>query len=371
LSVLRVTFLSALVLELVTTVSTALVAVEVGLRLLYGQLAFQQAFFLLLLAPEFYVPVRMLGLRFHAGMSGTTAARRIFEILETTEERLESSQPDEIAFPRFSCLSLSDLTFTYPGETEPALKNITLEIQAGEHVALVGISGAGKSTLAALLLGFIHPGGGQITINHEPLTSFSLETWRSMLGWVPQDPYLFHDTIAANLRLARPDATGEQLADAARAAHLDEFIQSLPLGYETIVGEAGARLSSGQTQRLALARAFLKNAPILILDETSSSLDPEQEMLVESAMHELMRGRTVITIAHRLNTVFQADRIFVLDQGHLVEEGTHAELLKRGGMYASLVNIPACEESQISNLQAEPGATRQADELTTKSRQHE
>ena len=358
LSVLRVTFLSALVLELVATVSTAVVAVEVGLRLLYGQLAFQQAFFLLLLAPEFYIPLRMLGLRFHAGMSGTTAARRIFEILDIKEQGTLSSQPGSTDTPLFSSLSLSALSYTYPGETQPALRDITLEIHAGEHIALVGMSGAGKSTMAALLLRFIHTDDGQITINHEPLSAFSLESWRSIVAWVPQNPYLFHDTIASNLRLARPDATDQQLEAAAQAAYLGEFIQSLPHGYETIVGEEGARLSAGQAQRLALARAFLKNAPVLILDEPTSSLDPEQEMLVETAVHNLMRGRTVITIAHRLNTVFQADRIFVLEQGRLVEEGTHRDLLERGGIYAAMVNASAGGEGQTSNIQADLGPAK-------------
>jgi len=359
LSVLRVTFLSALVLELVATVSTAVVAVEVGLRLLYGHIAFQQAFFLLLLAPEFYIPLRMLGLRFHAGMSGATAARRIFEILDAPVSgdqgsgiRNQDSRP--ISLLPASLIAFENLSYVYPSETVPALRDITLEIHAGEHIALVGMSGAGKSTLAALLLRFIHPDGGQITINHEPLSVFSLETWRRLIAWVPQNPYLFHDTVSANLRLARPDATDEQLVAAARAAHLDEFIQSLPQGYGTVVGEEGARLSGGQGQRLALARAFLKNAPVLILDEPTSSLDPEQEMLVESAMHNLMRGRTVITIAHRLNTVFRADRIFVLEQGRLAEEGTHRELLAQGGIYSRLVS-----------------AAGQVADLTTKSQGHE
>ena len=363
LSVLRVTFLSALVLELVATVSTAVVAVEVGLRLLYGHLAFQQAFFLLLLAPEFYIPLRMLGVRFHAGMSGTTAARRIFAILDIREEGKESSQPVRTDTPLFSILSLSALSYTYPGVTVPALQDISLEIHAGEHIALVGMSGSGKSTLAALLLRFIHPGSGKITINNEPLTGISLESWRSMVAWVPQNPYLFHDTIAANLRLARPDATNEQLAISTRAAYLDEFVRSLPQGYETVIGEEGAHLSGGQSQRLALARAFLKNAPILILDEPTSSLDPEHEMLVESAMHILMRGRTVITIAHRLNTVFQADRIFVLDQGHLVEEGTHRELLAQGGIYSRLVGAA----EQIVDIPARSQGYKGINELDSSS----
>ncbi len=356
LGVLRVTFLSALVLELVATVSTAVVAVEVGLRLLYGHLAFQQAFFLLLLAPEFYIPLRMLGLRFHAGMSGTTAARRIFEILDMPNSGNQGSgiRNQESLLPNplspNSLITFENLSYTYLSESQPALQDVSLEIQAGEHVALVGRTGAGKSTLAALLLRFINPSGGQITINQEPLTDFPLESWRRLVAWVPQNPHLFHDTIAANLRLARPDATDEELAAAARSAHLDEFIQSLPDGYATIVGEEGARLSGGQAQRLALARAFLKDAPILILDEPTSSLDPEQETLVESAMHALMRGRTVITIAHRLNTVFQADRIFVLERGYLVEEGTHRQLLARGGVYAALVNLPVGVERRMSNV---------------------
>jgi ATP-binding cassette subfamily C protein CydCD len=342
LGVLRVTFLSALVLELVSTISTALVAVEIGLRLLYGQLIFQQAFFLLLLAPEFYLPLRMLGLRFHAGMSGVTAARRIFEILDAPEPTcIGSGIGDRLSQPTISIhpaeITFDHLSYSYPGEGAPALQDISLEIHAGQHVALVGLSGAGKSTLAALLLRFIQPGSGLITMGCIPSSEIPLESWRQEVAWVPQNPYLFHDTIAANLRIAHPDASDRQLEFAVQAAHLGEFIHSLPAGYSTMVGEGGARLSLGQAQRLALARAFLKNAPILILDEPTSSLDPRNEMLVESAMHEIMRGRTVITIAHRLNTVRNADRLFILDQGRLVEEGTHDELLVRQGVYSRLV----------------------------------
>ena len=342
LGVLRFTFLSALVLELVATVSTAVVAVEVGLRLLYGHLVFQQAFFLLLLAPELYIPLRMLGLRFHVGMSGATAARRIFEILDAPVPGDHFSQIVErnglqSSFSPIARIAFENLSYIHPGEVVPALREISLEIHTGEHVALVGSSGAGKSTIAALLLGFIRPTSGMIVINDDPLSRIPMESWRDLVAWVPQDPYLFHETIAANLRLARPDASEEHLFASIKAAHLDQFVQSLPHGYETMVGEEGARLSSGQAQRIALARAFLKNAPILILDEPTSSLDPGQEELVEKAIHTLMEGRTVITIAHRLNTVFQADRIFVLEQGSLVETGTHRDLMEQGGIYSQLV----------------------------------
>jgi ATP-binding cassette subfamily C protein CydCD len=338
MSVLRVTFLSALALELIATLSTAIVAVEIGLRLLYGRMDFQEALFLLVLAPEFYLPLRMLGLRFHAGMAGTSAARRIFEILDTpTSNRASISQALK---PKstFARIEFSGVAFTYPNETAPALQNINLQIRSGQHLALVGRSGAGKSTLANLLLRFIQPQEGQISIDGEPLEQFPLEDWRRLIAWVPQRPYLFHDTIAANLRLGQPDADMQELIEAAQMANLHDFILSLPQGYLTVIGEGGGRLSGGQAQRLALARAFLKNTPLLILDEPTSSLDPENEALLEAATRRLRQGRTVITIAHRLNTVYQADQIIVLDNSRITEQGMHANLLAQKGAYAKMVN---------------------------------
>ncbi len=349
MAVLRVTFLSALALELLATLSTAVIAVEIGLRLLYARMEFREAFFLLILAPEFYLPLRMLGMRFHAGMAGTSAAKRIFEILDLPSPLLPSpAGRGDGGEGKFEIISLQNASFTYPGEPVPALQNIDLHIKAGQHIALVGPSGAGKSTLVNLLLGFIQPTSGQIithyaqrnmhqasskTINHSPITKYT--------AWVPQKPYIFHDTIAANLRLGKPDATEEELIVAAKSAYLHEFIISLPAGYQTVVGEGGARLSGGQAQRLALARAFLKDAPILILDEPTSSLDPETETLLEESTRRLMQGKTTITIAHRLNTVYQADQIVVLDKGRIVEQGTHADLLARHGLYASMVGAQA------------------------------
>ncbi|HMB23590.1 MAG TPA: thiol reductant ABC exporter subunit CydD, partial [Anaerolineales bacterium] len=272
LSVLRITFLSALALELLATLSTAVIAVEIGFRLLYARMEFHEAFFILILAPEFYLPLRMLGTRFHAGMSGTTAARRIFEILDIPVVSGRWSVTSDQSLGRVSSIKFENVSYTYPGETTPALENINLQIRAGQHIALVGASGAGKSTLANLLLGFMQPTSGIIAINHDPLTRISLDSLRSQIAWVPQRPYLFHDTTAANIRLGKPDATNDEMIAAARAAHLHEFIESLPEKYETVIGESGTRLSGGQAQRLALARAFLKDAPILILDEPTSSL---------------------------------------------------------------------------------------------------
>jgi ATP-binding cassette, subfamily C, bacterial CydCD len=356
LKVLRVTFLSALVLELVATISTAVVAVEVSLRLYYGQLGFQQALFLLLLAPEFYLPLRMLGLRFHAGMAGTSAARRIFEILDAAEVLPARIGGVATSYAKLHGLRIADVSYTFPGEKQPLLKNIDLSIKAGDHVALVGPSGAGKSTLIALLLGFIQPDCGQISL--DPDTSLP-----EQIAWVPQSPHLFHASIAANLRLGKADASQNELEAAARAAHLDAFIQSLPVGYETVIGEDGARLSGGEAQRLALARAFLRNSPILILDEPTSSLDPANEALLEDSIHRLMQGRTIITIAHRLNTVFQADKIFVMEKGSIVQVGDHLSLLASGGLYSRLVDGSVNLEHGDLNFQPQPVETKANEEL--------
>jgi ATP-binding cassette subfamily C protein CydCD len=345
LKVLQITFLSAFALELLATLSTALIAVEVGLRLLYRQMEFREALFLLILAPEFYLPLRMLGQRFHAGLAGTTAAKRIFNILDLPVNNVRRNEDqDSIRYlpttssTPFETLELSNVSYTYPGESSPILENITFSIREGKHIALVGRSGSGKTTLSNILLRFLQPTSGDIFIKGKPINKIPFIEWNKIITRVAQNPYLFHDTIAANIRLGKPEASEEEMISAARVARLEEFIESLPQKYQSVIGEGGARLSSGQAQRLSLARAFLKNTPILILDEPTSSLDPETEAILEESTHQLMRGHTLITIAHRLNTVFMADQIIVLNEGRLIEAGSHHELVSLKGEYARMVH---------------------------------
>ncbi|NLF78618.1 MAG: thiol reductant ABC exporter subunit CydD [Chloroflexi bacterium] len=337
MGVLRVAFLSALVLEMLATISTAIIAVEIGLRLLYGRMVFEDAFFVLILAPEFYLPLRMLGTRFHAGMSGVAAAARIFDVLETPLPDCGPPAPRRaIPQPPFT-LRFQDVQYAYDSGERPALNGITFAIEAGQRVALVGPSGAGKSTVAQLLLRFLAPTAGQITVNGIGLCAIAPDEWRRHVAWVPQTPYLFADTIAGNIRLGRPDAPLADVIRAAERAHLDRFIATLPGGYDTPIGERGARLSGGQAQRVALARAFLKDAPVLILDEATANLDPATESLIQDAMGALMQGRTTLIIAHRLQTVQNADQILVLEAGRLVQAGVHVDLAAGPGLYRDLV----------------------------------
>ncbi len=346
LQALRVTFLSALALELIATISTAVVAVEIGLRLLYGRLAFEQAFFILLLAPEFYTPLRLLGTRFHAGMSGVTAAKRIFEVLDAPERNKPAVRTPPMRSP-LNCreafhlssarIEFREVYFTYPHRGEAALQGVSFAIQPGQHVALVGASGSGKSTIARLLLRFLEPEGGEIRVDGRSLQAIPLDAWRAQVAWVPQQPYLFNTTLAENIRLGKPGAPLEELRRAAELAGIDDWIESLPQGSATQAGEGGGQLSGGQAQRIALARAFLKDAPLLVMDEPTSHLDPRQEARLRAALARLRKGRTVVTIAHHLSTVAQADRILVLDGGRVIESGSHAGLLAQGGAYARLV----------------------------------
>lgn len=336
---LRLAFLSAFVMELFATLCTAIVAVFLGLRLIAGDIDFYRAYAVLLLTPEFYQPVRALGTQFHTGMNGRTSAERIMDILDaeplgwTEREDARTLPIDSRGFH----ISLEKVGFRYPDAEADALSDISLEIGAGQRVAVIGHTGAGKSTLLDLLQGFIKPAEGRIRINGADLAGLSIGWWRSNIAVVAQRPRLFQGTVLDNLRFGRPEASMEEVVEAARRAQADAFIRSLPGGYDTHIGEA-VRLSGGQMQRIAIARALLKDAPILLLDEPTAQLDLQNEAAVQSAWNELCENRTVIMVAHRLDTVRQADYLVVLQNGRIAEAGKPDLLLAQDGVYAAMVN---------------------------------
>lgn len=263
---------------------------------------------------------------------------RLKELLEEQPDVMDSPQATEIKAFKQS-LSLEAVNFSYPAGDGAALSDVNLEIRRGETLAIVGSSGSGKSTLMGLMCRFYDPSGGAVKVDGQDLKDISMDSWTTMFSMVDQSPFLFHTSIAENLRYAKRDATDEELHAACQAAQIHDFILELPEGYETNVADAGARLSGGQRQRITIARALLKGAPLLLLDEATSALDTESERGVQEALENLMEGRTVIVIAHRLSTIQNADRIAVFEGGRIVELGTHVELNKKGGAYARALEL--------------------------------
>ena len=303
-------------------------------RVAHGELAPVALFMTLFLAREAFRPLDRLEREFHAAWNGASAAPAIAKLLAATPAVIDPVSPKPPATR--ADLVFDDVTFAYDGADAAALRGVSFTIAEHQRVALVGPSGAGKSTIVALLLRFFDPQHGLIRIGGVNLRDLRLADLRALIAVVSQDTYLFHGTIADNLRIAKPEASDDELAAAAQAAHIDAFIRALPHGYATEVGERGAQLSGGQRQRIAIARALLKNAPILILDEATSSVDPASERAIQQALDHLLEKRTTIVIAHRLSTIRKADRILVLNDGMLVERGTHDELVMSGGLYARL-----------------------------------
>ena len=318
---LRVAFLSGSVLELASTLGIALVAVTVGVRLDDGGVGFQAALTVLLLAPELYAPLRRLGTQFHASADGLAVAERLLELLDAAPEARPGAAVAGQA-PGTGAVVMEGIVFGYPGRDAPVLDGFDLTLNPGETVALVGESGAGKSTVARLLLRLAEPEGGRTTVGGIDLAECDPELWRRRLAWVPQEPTLFRGTVADNIRLGEPEATDEQVRAAAALAGADRFVQLLPHGYETRVGGGLRPLSAGERRRIALARAFVRDAALVVLDEPTADLDPESAALVRQAVERLARDRTLLVIAHRPELVERADRVVVLADG---KAAPHAE----------------------------------------------
>lgn len=311
MATLKVAFLSSLILELLATYSVALVAVAVGLRLLGGHLNLATALFVLILAPEAYLPLRLLGTNYHASAEGMKAAEDVFAVLgrPLPSRGFRRDVPD----PSRSTLRVDRLQVSYAGRSHPALSNVSLTVDPGEVVAIAGPSGCGKSTLLDVLLGLGPAWSGSVTVGNISLADLDPDAWRAQIAWVPQRPHLFAQSIADNVRLGLPEATDDDVWAALADAELDTVVERLPAGLETLLGHDGSGLSTGERQRVALARAFLKDAPLILLDEPTANLDGLTEDRVLSAVRRLMTDRTAVIAAHRPSLVALADRVVHLD----------------------------------------------------------
>ena len=333
MGILKIAFLSSFVLEFLASISIALVAVILGFRLYYGDVNYVFALWVLLLAPEFYLPFRQLGTQYHAKMAGVTAAEDLVEIL--SQPQVHYSLEEKFTSP-FE-ISLAQAEFAYP-ERSNALTQVNLEFSSQGLYAVIGESGSGKSTLIDMVLGFVEPDFGQVAVNGQPLTAANRDHWLKHCGWISQQAQVFYGSLAFNIALS-DNYQDDLVVEALEKAGLASFVQTLEQGIESGIGEDGAGLSGGQAQRLALARVFYHQPDVLILDEPASHLDQHTEQIITASINAYAENHIVIVIAHRLHTVIDAKKIIVLEQGKVIETGTHQGLLNHDGYYAQQINL--------------------------------
>jgi ATP-binding cassette subfamily C protein CydD len=333
MGILKIAFLSSFVLEFLASISIALVAVILGFRLYYGDVDYVFALWVLLLAPEFYLPFRQLGTQYHAKMAGVTAAEDLVEIL--SQPQVHYSLEEKFTAP-FE-ISLVQAEYAYP-ERSNALTQVNLEFSSQGLYAVIGESGSGKSTLIDMVLGFVEPDFGQVAVNGQSLTAANRDHWLKHCGWISQQAQVFYGSLAFNIALS-DNYQDDLVVEALEKAGLASFVQTLEQGIESGIGEDGAGLSGGQAQRLALARVFYHQPDVLILDEPTSHLDQQTEQIITASINAYAENHIVIVIAHRLHTVIDAKKIIVLEQGKVIETGTHQELLNHDGYYAQQINL--------------------------------